>query len=254
MILATLLTHNTYATHMTANDLTILSTAASERAALANQGIIYAPEAISLITISNNTQATSSYSFDYHVGYDVCATGSSAISITGGGVTLYTTACVETWMCSDKIVRPLPDRIYSDIPTEYKTTLNNYYYDVYGINPVSAPTVKYNCHSYAWYQQSTSNPYWIDDPRAYLVTRSKKNEDAASVGNRIIYFSPDTGAVHNLAHSGVVISITTSSNRRSFTIKSKWGMSGLYEHSLNRCPYYYYTVNNTAYVNEYAFY
>ena len=25
----------------------------------------------------------------------------------------------------------------------------------------------YNCHSYAWYMQSTSNPYWIPNPYRY---------------------------------------------------------------------------------------
>ena len=29
---------------------------------------------------------------------------------------------------------------------------------------VSSSSLRYNCHSYAWYSTSTRNPYWMDDP------------------------------------------------------------------------------------------
>ncbi|NCE63148.1 hypothetical protein D1159_00785 [Pseudoflavonifractor sp. 524-17] len=33
---------------------------------------------------------------------------------------------------------------------------------------LSRATPSYNCHSYAWYSQSISNNYWINDPKPYM--------------------------------------------------------------------------------------
>lgn len=32
----------------------------------------------------------------------------------------------------------------------------------------ATPTVKYNCHSYAWYSQSTANKHWMNSPSKYM--------------------------------------------------------------------------------------
>ena len=34
---------------------------------------------------------------------------------------------------------------------------------------IAPSSSKYNCHSYAWYMQSTSNPYWMNDPSNYYT-------------------------------------------------------------------------------------
>ena len=34
---------------------------------------------------------------------------------------------------------------------------------------IAPSSSKYNCHSYAWYMQSTSNPYWMNDPSSYYT-------------------------------------------------------------------------------------
>lgn len=155
-------------------------------------------------------------------------------------------------MCTDSIVRQR--YLYADMPTSYKTAMNNSVYDTHGIRPISDPAVKYNCHSYAWYQQSTSNSYWIDYADSFVASRTKKAINDVVSGNKIVYFSSSNGTHQGITHSGVVIGITESNYNRYFTIRSKWGMSGLYEHSLTNCPYFYYDSGNATYPLDYAFY
>ncbi len=89
-------------------------------------------------------------------------------------------------------------------------------------------TYKYNCHSYAWYSQNTSNSYWMEDPYAYM-TDGSYSYGSASVGARIVYKEGST-----TIHSGIV----TSKASTYPTITSKWGASGLFSHASNNCPYY----------------
>ena len=88
---------------------------------------------------------------------------------------------------------------------------------------------KYNCHSYAWYMQSTENPYWMNDPSAYYIDGSYMEVSEPSVGDRICYFKSNG----KNDHSGIVISISDNEIR----IRSKWGSYGLYEHSIYDCIY-----------------
>lgn len=121
---------------------------------------------------------------------------------------------------------------------------------LYGIMPIASPTVKYNCHSYAWYMQSTSNPYWIDNPSTYLMTRGEKAEEDVLVSNKVVYYFTTDGTLRNPSHSGIVIGVTESGGERSFTIRLKWGAEGLYEHDLRNCSYYY----EGSSVVDYGFY
>lgn len=97
---------------------------------------------------------------------------------------------------------------------------------------VSDATVKYNCHSYAWYKQSTSNPYWINDaPDIYIDDGSYKlsTERRPRVGFKAYYNSGE--------HSGVVQEIKVVDGAQTFLIQSKWGQLGLYKHSPYDSPY-----------------
>lgn len=155
-------------------------------------------------------------------------------------------------MCSDGIERLR--YLYADLPAAHKTAINNSVYDTYGLTPVAQPTVKYNCHSYAWYQQSTANIYWISNAEPFLVTRGRKNADSVLVGNKVVYFASKNGSYQEMTHSGVVIGVGGSGAKWDFTIRSKWGRSGLYEHSLTNCPYYYYDNGEVSCPLDYAFY
>lgn len=180
-------------------------------------------------------------------GCGMATTRVVTISIIGGPVTLYETVWCERWLYSDGEERNIP---FDDIPTELVENINEDNYNKYGMMPISPPTVKYNCHSYAWYMQSPSNPYWMNDPSTYLMTRGEKAEEDVLVSNKVVYYSTTDGTLQNPSHSGIVIGVTESGGERSFTIRSKWGMQGLYEHDLRNCPYYY----ESSAVADYGFY
>lgn len=89
----------------------------------------------------------------------------------------------------------------------------------------SNASVKYNCHSYAWYQQSR-NLYWINDPSNYMTDGSYSlRYGTPSVGMKVYYYNGD--------HSGIVANISNG----AIYVLSKWGAYGLYQHYLNDCPY-----------------
>lgn len=92
---------------------------------------------------------------------------------------------------------------------------------------LSDPTVKYNCHSYAWYSTSTSNHYWMDDPSKYMTDGSYTKSGAAP--NYKIHY--DGGN-----HSGIVTNCIGS----AIVVTSKWGKLGVYRHNADYCPYGYY--------------
>lgn len=98
----------------------------------------------------------------------------------------------------------------------------------------------YNCHSYAWYSQSTSNPVWMSYPTAYMTDGSYRkvysggiSTTAGTAGVRvgdIIYYGSNS-------HSAVVTSIGSSSTSLANIIcKSKWGTEALVSHKLGTVP------------------
>lgn len=95
---------------------------------------------------------------------------------------------------------------------------------------LSEATVKYNCHSYAWYSQSPSNKHWMNNPALYMSDGSYYKAGG----------SPRTGMKAfwiNGSHSGIVTSINYSGGTHTYYVTSKWGMCGLYEHGIWNCPY-----------------
>lgn len=91
------------------------------------------------------------------------------------------------------------------------------------------PSIKYNCHSYAWYSTAANNKHWIDytnlssnaNVSKYWTDGSYKQVSSASIGAKIYYVYGDHSAIHQGGNRAV----------------SKWGAWGVYEHLINECPY-----------------
>ncbi len=117
---------------------------------------------------------------------------------------------------------------------------------------IAPSTAKYNCHSYAWHMQSTSNTYWMNNPSSYYTDWSYEESDG-NIGDIICYFDV-TG---NNLHSGVIIGKTEGvsngvcGDSNLFTVRSKWGSYGLYEHRGDQCPYTATYNGDASYVNCY---
>ena len=82
---------------------------------------------------------------------------------------------------------------------------------------------RYNCHSYAWYSQSTSNTRWMNTPGddTYWNDGSYVQVSGMSNGRRISYVYGD--------HSAIAISSTQA--------RSKWGSWPRMKHSPTITPY-----------------
>ncbi len=104
------------------------------------------------------------------------------------------------------------------------------------VKRLGPPTTAYNCHSYAWYMNSTDNPFWMNDPTPYYNDGSYIESSSPGVGKIICYY--DSNDV--ITHSGIITDKTISWSKQlsNFTVTSKWGGGGLYEHNATDCPYY----------------
>lgn len=121
----------------------------------------------------------------------------------------------------------------SELTKAEKKECANYVKDYYpNAKKLRDATLKYNCHSYAWYSTSTSNKHWMNDPQKYWKDGSYSKYESSKGGipskvtkkSKVVYWDGK-----EVIHSAIV----TSSNK--FT--SKWGPWGLYEHSPKDCPY-----------------
>lgn len=108
----------------------------------------------------------------------------------------------------------------------------------YSLYVLDSPSWRYNCHSYAWYMQSTNNIYSIEEPGAFLEDRTYIQYDGglngvltASVGDIIVYFSDEEPI-----HSGVITNVA-GTTLADLTVISKWGTLGLYRHNASNCCY-----------------
>lgn len=103
-------------------------------------------------------------------------------------------------------------------------------------------TTNYNCHSYAWFSQSTSNPYWMDFPYYYWQDGSyyqngSINVSTPPINTRTVYHWPTLQSAHS------AIAMYSSGNR----YVSKWGDTPLVRHSAYDNPYYYSGVSLVTY-------
>jgi hypothetical protein len=71
----------------------------------------------------------------------------------------YTLDHIELTLQGNPIGFYITDFSYSDAGYQ---TMEDKLVDTYPkLSPISSGSTHYNCHSYAWYSTSTSNPYWI---------------------------------------------------------------------------------------------
>lgn len=118
--------------------------------------------------------------------------------------------------------------------------------DTYAVTLLSRGSCRYNCHSYAWYSQSASNPYWINDPTPYMdsgiYVRTYNGgigtpSSSTSVRAGDIIFYGDVNGDGNTWHSAIYITQTNSGiPLASQRCVSKWGMLGVFEHSIGNVP------------------
>lgn len=121
--------------------------------------------------------------------------------------------------------------IYSpDFSSSEKSSINSTYDKAYpSAQRQRSATVKYNCHSYAWYSQATTNKYWIPNASKYTTDGSYSRYSASlmpSVGMKVYYGSG--------AHSAIVNNALSATNLKFI---SKWGQAGLYIHDRYFSPY-----------------
>lgn len=103
-------------------------------------------------------------------------------------------------------------------------------------------TIKYNCHSYAWYSTSASNIRWMPYPGAFITDGSypELTKMTTSVGSRIVYYDTVDGSYGTPTHTAVIYSYKDyPKSRRTFVVESKWGSYGLYRHDSYDSPYSY---------------
>jgi hypothetical protein len=116
-----------------------------------------------------------------------------------------------------------------------KQEINNHVSTYYpNATKLREPTTNYNCHSYAWYSQSSSNIYWMDNPNAYMTDGSYSYTSNPVANNKVWYNSG--------GHSGIIYSRASGpigpNAYGTITETSKWGAWGLYRHGAMYCPYY----------------
>lgn len=113
----------------------------------------------------------------------------------------------------------------SDISSTQKTANANYVKNNYPNATIVAPSTRYyNCHSYAWYSASSSNPYWMNTPQddKYWTDGSwRQSSNFWQINSRLSWRSDD--------HSGVVHSVGL--------VQSKWGQLPLMRHAMTYTPY-----------------
>lgn len=151
----------------------------------------------------------------------------AAVAFTLNGFD-YTRADINAYTTGGTVV-PLYTAM-SDYSETEKSTIAQNTATAYGITKLGNATSKYNCHSYAWYNTSTSNTYVIEKVGAYIYVCDDHSTylTNASVGAIAVYLDSYDVPLHS--------AIVTSVNGTNVTCKSKWGANGLFEHSLANVP------------------
>ena len=95
-------------------------------------------------------------------------------------------------------------------------------------------SLQYNCHSYAWINQSTNNPVWfeIDENSDFFncATQYLQLPGTVTVGDIVVYIEDVDDDNYIIRHSAVVVS--TDGSVTNTIVVSKWGTYGLYEHKI----------------------
>ncbi len=99
-------------------------------------------------------------------------------------------------------------------------------------------TGRYNCHSYAWYNQSATNNIWLPHPGDFK-TDCYYQQNTWHAGDILVY-NDGTKDIHS------AIIESTDGTLNGTIVISKWGSAGLYRHAANYSPYFT-TTTYTAY-------
>lgn len=118
--------------------------------------------------------------------------------------------------------------VYEERSALILQALDVYYYSAYGLYPIAPSTAKYNCHSYAWYDRSSTNIIWINNPIAFVTDATPITASNVQPGDIVVYTEQG-----DIIHSAVVESISGG----ELVLVSKWGEAGLYRHTLYQNPY-----------------
>ena len=138
---------------------------------------------------------------------------------------------------------PAYSAIY-DYSSDDKSLIISEMYEAYpGIEILGEPTGRYNCHSYAWYSDTTYNPYWIynveiytNDVHTVIVSNANAN---ARPGDIVVYY----GINSSIVHSAIIAQI----NETEVICRSKWGPLALCEHDIRNVPEEYAIGSNIVY-------
>lgn len=129
---------------------------------------------------------------------------------------------------------PVTADIYADISdTERNRRHQASESECPGIERLAPATNLYNCHSYAWYNASTSNTYWIGSPEAFISDLHTETVTLSNLqsGDIVVY------SVENCyAHSAIVDYIDEDG---TIYCISKWGGCALYRHAIDNVPFTY---------------
>lgn len=129
----------------------------------------------------------------------------------------------ESYVYTPKYSRVKVLNFTSDLSSAEKLSVDLSYRTAYPkATFLSSSTIKYNCHSYAWYNSSPYNQYWMDTPSAYMNDGSYLGMCAENPSNGWKVYYP------NGNHSAVSVG--------NKTVRSKWGMAPLFQHAINYGP------------------
>ncbi len=117
-------------------------------------------------------------------------------------------------------------RIY-ELSEAEKAERNQAMYELTGLYPTSEPSIKYNCHSYAWCNEVSYSINWINDPTPFIS--DGHTSSGSMVAGNIAVYSNDSG----ITHSAVIFD---SSPTLGFSAYSKWGECGVYTHYATNVP------------------
>lgn len=120
---------------------------------------------------------------------------------------------------------------------------NQEFVEIYNVTLYAQGNNKYNCHSYAWYSTAPTNSYWMRDPSAYMRDGSyisrysgtpnvSTSSTSIAFGDRIYYGN------HSAIYRGTS---GTSGNLANQPCRSKWGLTGVFDHALTNVPPEYNT-------------
>ncbi len=122
--------------------------------------------------------------------------------------------------------------IYNGSEPYSQTELNAIDYDTATNYPnatrIRNATGKYNCHSYAWFDQHAYNSRWMPDPSVYWTDGSYTSSTNHFTNYKAVFWYNSA-----LKHSAIIYNGSTN------TLISKWGSAGLFIHTLSDSPYYY---------------